>query len=214
MTRFIKVLKGFMFRRWAGWLLLSLCLVSLVLSKRPLPIIESHIVIKDPFPLVISLQTPSAVYFGNSAKVTLVVKMNDKAIDKTATSSGPAIAKTEEKSIAETNSRMVVAARLDMPNNQVEPAGSIIEPMAHHNPAHFSWIVRPAQPALTSGTLWVYVGTGPGEGDGIASTPILVRDLDIYSQLFMGFPLRRIRPIFIIGVILGMILIFSSMRLR
>ncbi len=198
--------------RRAGFILFSICLTSLLVSIRRFPLSENHMIIGEPISLSTRLIYPSAVHFGEKAKISLKVELMDSLPGEKTTALDLFSSQSIDDTDTMSNTPIFAEARLESPKDQAFPAGSIVQTMARGHPANFSWTLQPARPGVSRGQLWVYVDAGHTDWDATTFTPVLVHDIEVNSQMFLGFPPKKVRPFLILGLLAGMLVAFLPIR--
>lgn len=94
-------------------------------------------------------------------------------------------------------------ARLDMAGMLVQPADAIYEPLKRGQSATFYWSIRPQEPGIYSGTVWLHLNfedKSTGEQSRIA---VSAQIIEIKAVDFFGLPVNVVRSIGAIGTFIG-----------
>ena len=94
-------------------------------------------------------------------------------------------------------------ARLDMAGMLVQPADAIYEPLKRGQPATFYWSIRPQEPGIYPGTVWLHLNFADkltGEQSRIA---VSAQIIEIEAVNFFGLPVNVVRAIGVIGTFIG-----------
>ncbi len=103
-------------------------------------------------------------------------------------------------------------ARIDMAGMDVQPAGSIYEPMTPGQSVKFFWSIRPQDTGLYRGTVWlhlVFVDRLSGEESRMAVSAQIV---EIKAVDFFGFSVNVARTSGVVGSIVGGIVGFPFLE--
>jgi hypothetical protein len=99
-------------------------------------------------------------------------------------------------------------ARLDLAGMQVQPAEAIYEPLKRGQSATFIWSIRPQDPGIHRGTVWLHVNfveKSTGEQSRIA---ISAQIIEIQAVDFFGLSVNIARTSGVIGSVLGSVIGF------
>ena len=94
-------------------------------------------------------------------------------------------------------------ARLDLAGMQVQPADAIYEPLKRGQSATFYWSIRPQEPGIYRGTVWLHLNfadKSTGEQSRIAVSAQIV---EIEAVDFFGLSVNVARTSGVIGSIVG-----------
>jgi hypothetical protein len=94
-------------------------------------------------------------------------------------------------------------ARLDMAGMLVQPADAIYEPLKRGQSATFYWSIRPQEPGIYSGTVWLHLNFADklsGEQSRIAVSAQIIK---IKAVDFFGLPVNVVRSLGVIGTFIG-----------
>lgn len=102
----------------------------------------------------------------------------------------------------ETNN-VTVEARLDFAGMGVEPSGVIYEPLKRGQSARFFWSIRPLEPGVYRGTVWLHLNftdKSTGVSDRI---PLSAQIIEIEAVDFFGLSVNFARTSGVVGSIIG-----------
>lgn len=94
-------------------------------------------------------------------------------------------------------------AQLDLAGMQVQPAGTIYEPLKRGQSATFYWSIRPQDPGTYRGTVWLHLNfadKSTGEQSRIAVSAQIV---EIEAVDFFGLSVNVVRTSGVIGSVVG-----------
>jgi hypothetical protein len=94
-------------------------------------------------------------------------------------------------------------ARLDLAGMQVQPADAIYEPLKRGQSATFYWSIRPQEPGIYRGTVWLHLNfadKSTGENSRIAVSAQIV---EIEAVDFFGLSVNLARSAGMIGSVVG-----------
>ena len=94
-------------------------------------------------------------------------------------------------------------AQLDLAGMQVQPAGTIYEPLKRGQSATFYWSIRPQEPGTYRGTVWLHLNfadKSTGEQSRIAVSAQIV---EIEAVDFFGLSVNVVRTSGVIGSVVG-----------
>ena len=94
-------------------------------------------------------------------------------------------------------------ARLDMAGMLVQPADAIYEPLKRGQSATFYWSIRPQEPGIYPGTVWLHLNfadksTGEQSRIAVSAQIIAIEAVD-----FFGLPVNVVRSLGVIGTFIG-----------
>ena len=159
----------------------------------------------------LTLEFPPVMRTGDSARIRLQLEVDDKGnITPTAIVEGNVVTGevVEIPNLYETHN-VVAEARLDMAGMEVQPPGTISEPLTPGNAVTFYWSVRPSESGKYEGTAWLHLRAVPKGGGDETRIPVSVQFLEIEAKSFLGF-LRggTARGIGALGSVVGSVLGF------
>ncbi|MDP2777580.1 MAG: hypothetical protein Q8O48_08040 [Anaerolineales bacterium] len=99
-------------------------------------------------------------------------------------------------------------ARFDLAGMEVQPSGSIYEPMKPGQSVTFYWSIRPQETGVYRGTVWlhlVFMERVSGEKSRMAVSAQIV---EIEAVDFFGFPVNLVRTSGMVGSVLGLVIGF------
>lgn len=94
-------------------------------------------------------------------------------------------------------------ARIDLAGVEVQPSGSIYEPMKPGQSVTFYWSIRPQETGVYRGTVWLHLNfadKSTGENDRVAVSAQIV---EIEAVDFLGLSVNLARTSGLIGSIIG-----------
>lgn len=98
---------------------------------------------------------------------------------------------------------------LDMGGINVQPSGTISEPMLKGQSVTFFWSVHPAETGHFQGTVWLYLRFIPKAGGPEIRRAISAQTIEIESTSFLGLRSETALPFSIWGIFLSALLGFS-----
>ncbi len=174
---------------------------------------------EEPQPVIpesrrLTLEFPPVMRTGDSARIRMQLEVDDRGnITPTAIVEGNVVTGEviEIPNLYETH-LVVAEARLDMAGMEVQPPGTISEPLTPGQSVTFYWSVRPEDSGRYEGTAWLYLRFIPMtglNGEQESRITVSVQFLEIEAKSFLGF-LRggTARGIGALGSLLGSVLGF------
>ncbi|MFL7867913.1 MAG: hypothetical protein AB8I58_03740 [Anaerolineales bacterium] len=140
----------------------------------------------------LTLEFPPVIRTGDSARVRLQLEVDDKGnVTPTAIVEGNVVTGevVQIPNLYETHF-VVAEARLDMAGVEVQPQGTISEPMSPGKPVTFYWSVHPEESGRYEGTVWLHLHFIPMTtliGEQESRIVVSVQFLDIEAKSFLGF---------------------------
>ena len=157
----------------------------------------------------LTLEFPPVMRTGDSTRIRLQLEVDDRGdITPTAVVEGNVVTGevVEIPNLYETHN-VIAEARLDMAGMEVQPAGTISEPLLPGQSVTFYWSVRPAGAGNYEGTIWLHLRLVPRGGGEESRIPVSVQFLEIEARSFLGFLNGgAARGIGALGSVLGSIL--------
>ena len=148
---------------------------------------------------------------GDSVRIRLQLEVDDRGnISPTAVVEGNVVTGevVEIPNLYETHN-VIAEARLDMAGMEVQPPGTISEPMSPGQAVTFYWSVRPEESGKYEGTAWLHLRFVPRGGGEEMRIPVSVQFLEIEAKSFLGFiPGGTARGIGALGSAIGSVLGF------
>jgi hypothetical protein len=140
----------------------------------------------------LTLEFPPVIRTGDSARIRLQLEVDDRGnITPTAIVEGNVVTGEVVKIPNLYETHFVVAeARLDMAGMEVQPPGTISEPMTPGKPVTFYWSVRPEESGRYEGTTWLHLRFIPMttlNGEQENRIAISAQFLEIEAKSFLGF---------------------------
>jgi len=137
----------------------------------------------------LTLEFPPTMRTGDSARIRLQLEVDDKGnITPTAVVEGNVV--TGEvvviPNLYETHN-VTAEARLDMAGVEVQPAGTISEPLTPGQSVTFYWSIRPSESGRYEGTAWLHLRAVPKGGGDEVRIPVSAQFLEIKANSFLGF---------------------------
>jgi hypothetical protein len=148
---------------------------------------------------------------GDSTRIRLQLEIDDQGnIVPTAVVEGNVVTGevVEIPNLYETHN-VVAEARLDMAGMEVQPTGTISEPLTQGEAVVFYWSVRPIESGKYQGTAWLHLRFIPKGGGEENRIPVSVQFLEIEAKSFLGFvPGNTARGLGTLGSVVGSVLGF------
>jgi hypothetical protein len=148
---------------------------------------------------------------GDSTRIRLQLEVDDRGnITPTAVVEGNVVTGEVVKipNLYETHN-VIAEARLDMAGMEVQPSGTISEPLSQGQAVTFYWSVRPKESGNYEGTAWLHLRFVPKGGGEESSIPLSVQFIEIEAQSFLGFLNGgAARGVGVLGSVIGSILGF------
>jgi len=140
----------------------------------------------------LTLEFPPVMRTGDSARIRLQLEVDDRGnITPTAIVEGNVVTGEviEIPNLYETH-LVVAEARLDMAGMEVQPQGTISEPLTPGKSVTFYWSVRPEDSGRYEGSAWLHLRFIPMtdiNGEQESRVAVSVQFLEIEAKSFMGF---------------------------
>jgi hypothetical protein len=140
----------------------------------------------------LTLEFPPVIRTGDSARIRMQLEVDDQGnITPTAVVEGNVVTGevVEIPNLYETH-LVVAEARLDMAGMEVQPPGTISEPLTPGKSVTFYWSVRPAESGKYEGTAWLHLHFIPMttlNGEQESRIVVSVQFLEIEARSFLGF---------------------------
>jgi hypothetical protein len=177
----------------------------------PVPTIESAPQPAIPESRRLTLEFPPVIRTGDSARIRLQLEVDAQGnVTPTAVVEGNVVTGevVQIPNLYETHN-VIAEANLDMAGVQVQPTGTISEPLSPGQSVTFYWSVRPTESGKYEGTVWLHLRFVPKGGGEESRIPVSAQFLEIESKSFLGFLNGgTARGIGALGSILGSVLGF------
>lgn len=137
----------------------------------------------------LTLEFPPFMRTGDSTRIRLQLEVDDRGnITPTAVVEGNETVGEVVKvpNLYETHN-VIAEARLDMAGMEVQPPGTISEPLIQGQAVTFFWSVRPNESGRYQGTAWLHLRFIPKGGGEESRLPLSVQFLEIEANSFLGF---------------------------
>ena len=137
----------------------------------------------------LTLEFPPVMRTGDSTRIRLQLEVDDRGnIVPTAVVEGNVVTGevVEIPNLYETH-HVIAEARLDMAGMEVQPAGTISEPLSQGGSVTFYWSLRPEETGKYEGTVWLHLRFVPKGGGEESRIPVSVQFLEIEAKSFFGF---------------------------
>jgi hypothetical protein len=141
---------------------------------------------------MLTFEFPPEMRTGDSTRIRMTLEVDDRGyIVPTAEVEGNVVRGevVEIPNLYETH-LVVAEARLDLAGMQVQPSGTISEPLSPGKPVTFYWSVRPDEAGRYEGVAWLHLRFIPLvtlNGEKESRIPISVQLFEIEAKSFMGF---------------------------
>lgn len=159
----------------------------------------------------LTLEFPPSMRTGDSTRIRLQLEVDDRGnITPTAIVEGNIVTGevVEIPNLYETH-HVIAEARLDMAGMEVQPAGTISEPLSQGGSVTFYWSVHPEGTGKYEGTAWLHLRFVSKTGGEESRIPVSVQFLEIEARSFLGFlDGGAARGIGALGSVLGSVLGF------
>jgi hypothetical protein len=159
----------------------------------------------------LTLEFPPVMRTGDSTRIRLQLEVDDQGnITPTAVVGGNVVSGevVEIPNLYETHN-VIAEARLDMAGMDVQPPGTISEPLTQGHAVTFYWSVRPEDSGSYEGAAWLHLRLVPKGGGDESRIPVSVQFLEIEARSFMGFLNGSMaRGIGALGSVIGSVLGF------
>jgi hypothetical protein len=137
----------------------------------------------------LTLEFPPVMRTGDSTRIRLQLEVDEQGnIAPTAVVEGNVITGevVEIPNLYETHN-VIAEARLDMAGMEVQPSGTISEPLSQGQSVTFYWSVRPNESGKYEGTAWLHLRFVPKGGGEESRIPVSVQFLEIEANSLLGF---------------------------
>lgn len=140
----------------------------------------------------LTLEFPPVMRAGDSARIRMQLEVDERGnLTPTAVVEGNVVTGEviEIPNLYETH-LVVAEARLDMAGMEVQPPGTISEPLTPGKSVTFYWSVRPEESGRYAGTAWLHLRFIPMtslNGEQESRIPVSVQFLEIEARSFLGF---------------------------
>jgi hypothetical protein len=159
----------------------------------------------------LTLEFPPVMRTGDSTRIRLQLEVDERGnITPTAVVEGNVVSGevVEIPNLYETHN-VIAEARLDMAGMEVQPPGTVSEPLSPGQAATFFWSVRPNESGNYEGTAWLHLRFVPKGGGEESRIPVSVQFLEIEARSFLGFLSGNVaRGIGALGSVIGSVLGF------
>jgi len=167
----------------------------------PAPVITEH--------RRLTLEFPPVMRTGDSTRIRLQLEVDDRGnFLPTAVVEGNIVTGevVEIPNLYETHI-VIAEARLDIAGMEVQPSGTISEPMSQGQSVTFYWSVRPEEAGKYEGTAWLHLRFVSKTDGQEGRIPVSVQFLEIEANSFLGFlPGNTARGLGAIGSAVGSVL--------
>ena len=102
----------------------------------------------------------------------------------------------------ETNN-VTAEARLDLAGMDVQPSGVIYEPLKRGQSARFFWSIRPLEPGVYRGTVWLHLNFTDKSTGASDRIPLSAQIIEIEAVDFFGLSVNFARTSGVVGSIVG-----------
>lgn len=137
----------------------------------------------------LTLEFPPIMRSGDSTRIRLQLEVDERGnITPTAMVEGNVVTGevVEIPNLYETH-HVIAEARLDMTGMEVQPSGTISEPMTPGQTVTFYWSARPEDAGKYEGAAWLHLRFVPKDGGEEMRIPVSVQFLEIEAKSFLGF---------------------------
>ncbi len=159
----------------------------------------------------LTLEFPPIMRTGDSTRIRLQLELDDRGnIVPTAVVAGNVVTGevVEIPNLYETHN-VIAEARLNMAGMEVQPGGTISEPLLPGGSVTFYWSVRPEKSGNYEGAAWLHLRFMPKDGGEQNRIPVSVQFIEIEAKSFFGFlPGSAARGLGALGSVLGSVLGF------
>jgi hypothetical protein len=160
----------------------------------PTPTLSASIQLQPAIPESrrLTLEFPPVMRTGDSTRIRLQLEVDDRGnLTPTAVVEGNVVTGevVEIPNLYETHF-VVAEARLDMAGMEVQPQGTISEPLNQGQSVTFYWSVRPQESGKYEGTVWLHLHFIPKStlnGEQESRIVVSVQFLEIEAKSFLGF---------------------------
>lgn len=136
----------------------------------------------------LTLEFPAVMRTDDSTRIRLQLEVDDQGnVTPTAIVEGNTVSGEVVKipNLYETH-HVIAEARLDMAGMEVQPSGTISEPLSQGQSVTFYWSVRPNESGNYEGTAWLHLRFVPKGGGEESRVPVSVQFLEIKVHSFLG----------------------------
>jgi hypothetical protein len=155
----------------------------------PIPLTNS-----EPQPAIpeyrrLTLEFPPVIRTGDSVRIRMQLEVDDRGnLTPTAVVEGNVVTGevVQIPNLYETHN-VIAEAHLDMAGMDVQPSGTISEPLSPGSSVTFFWSVRPTKSGKYEGTAWLHLRFVPKGGGEESRIPVSAQFLDIEARSFLGF---------------------------
>ena len=159
-----------------------------------IPVTGSDVEKSGPAPVIpesrrLTLEFPPLMRTGDAMRIRLQLEVDDSGnIIPTAVVEGNVVVGevVSIPNLYETHN-VIAEARLDMAGVQVQPPGTISEPLKQGQSVTFFWSVRPEESGKYQGTAWLHLRFVPRDGGQESRIPVSVQFIEIEAESFLGF---------------------------
>lgn len=166
--------------------------------------------ISTPFPMIpenrlLVLEWPAKIKAGDADVIRLTLEMDEYGkLTPTAQVGGNLL---EAQSLQIPNlydSHDVIAeARLDLAGMEVAPGGDIAEALLPGKPVTFLWSIRPAEPGVYRGIVWLHLRFIPNQGGEEIQRVLSAQRVEIQAVNFLGLGGSAARVLGSVGTVIG-----------
>lgn len=163
----------------------------------------------------LTLEYPVTMRLGDATRVRLRLEMDDLGnLTPTALVQGNLVTgEVVEIPDLYATHNVVAEARLDMAGMQAQPSQTISEPLSPGKAVTFYWSVRPSDPGLFQGSVWLHLRFTPKAGGQAERIPVSVQFIDMrVDSLFGVLTGSGARGLGALGSALGTILGFPFLE--
>jgi len=158
----------------------------------------------------LSLEFPPVVRTGDSTRIRLQLEVDDRGnITPTAQIGGSIVTGgvVEIPNLYETHF-VTAEARIDLAGVEVQPSGSIYEPMKPGQSVTFYWSIRPQETGVYRGTVWLHLVFMERVSGEKSRMTVSAQIVEIEAVDFFGFPVNFVRTSGVVGSVLGLVVGF------
>lgn len=99
-------------------------------------------------------------------------------------------------------------ARIDMAGMELQPSGSIFEPMKPGQSVTFHWSIRPQETGVYRGIVWLHLGFEDRVSREKSRMAVSAQIVEIEAVDFFGFSVNIVRTSGVIGSVIGLVVGF------
>lgn len=158
----------------------------------------------------LTLEFPPQIRSGDSDLVRLTLEVDDLGnVTPTAQVGGNVVSGevVEIPNLYESH-HVVAEARFDLAGMEVRPPDLISEPLAQGNTATFYWSIRPHEPGVYRGTVWLYLRFVDKQTAEESRKTVSAQIIEIEAVNFLGMSGSFARTTGVLGSIMGTIIGF------